>query len=59
MTIDNGLLELGVLYYSAHRIVVQDGISVQGEEIAMLNKHTGYNKIVQAAVYHIIKQQIP
>ena len=31
-----------------YRIVVQDGISVQGEEIAISNKHMGSNKIVQA-----------
>ena len=34
-----------------YRIVVQDGISIQGEEIAILNKHTGSNKIVQAALF--------
>ena len=30
-----------------YQIVVQDGLSVQGEEFAILNKHTGSNKIVQ------------
>ena len=34
-----------------YRIVVQDGISIQGEEIAILNKHTGSNKIVQAVFF--------
>ena len=34
-----------------YRIVVQDGISVQGKEFAILNKHTGSNKIVQAVFF--------
>ena len=34
-----------------YQIVVQDGISVQVEEIAILNKHTGSNKTVQAVIF--------
>ena len=33
------------------RIVVQYGISVQDEKIAILNKHAGSNKIVQAVIF--------
>ena len=34
-------------YFSAlrYRIVYQDGISLQGEKIAILNKHAGSNKM--------------
>ena len=39
---------LGTLQY---RIVVQDRISMQGEEIAILDKHAGSNKIVQAIFF--------
>ena len=34
-----------------YRIVVQDGISMQGEEIAILNKHAESNKIIQAVFF--------
>ena len=34
-----------------YRIEVQDRISMQGEEIAILNKHAGSNKIVQAVFF--------
>ena len=34
-----------------YRIVVQDGISIQGEDFAIVNKHTGSNKIVQAVFF--------
>ena len=34
-----------------NRIAMQDGISVQGEEIAILNKHVGSNKIMQAVSF--------
>ena len=42
------LSQLHTLHY---RIVVQDRISVQGEEIAILNKHAGSNKIIQAVFF--------
>ena len=34
-----------------YQIVVQDGISLQGEEIAILNKHTGSNKTVYDDIF--------
>ena len=34
-----------------YRIVVQDRINVQGEEIAILNKHAGSNKIMQVVSF--------
>ena len=45
------MIKLRFLPTLQYRIVVQDGISAQGEEIAILNKHAGSNRIVQAVFF--------
>ena len=39
-----------------YKILVQDGTSEQGEEISILDKHAGTNKIVPCRLYFLSKR---
>ena len=41
-----------------YRIIVQDGINVQAGKIPKINKRAGWNKAVQAGIFHFLLVKI-
>ncbi len=42
----------------AYRIIVQDGINVQAGKIPKINKRAGWNKAMQAGIFHFLLVKI-
>ena len=49
---------MGVVHTLIYLIIVQDGITVQAGKIPKINKRAGWNKAVQAGIFHFLLVKI-